>query len=209
MNNMQIKDVIDNCCLKICTVTKKEENGKSQFDITDCKDQFISIEKIKDIKDVYKKHRQGRRKLKFQKLSYSNVWIMVDVDKNIIFQIGQTKSFDKMIDSDLIVDIYGLISNVDAIKSKDNKDRAQKYKDYVDKNNISKVDIYEVHLDKFLEEAVIALPIGVNKDFNEEMLYYIKSFIVEGAIGKMFSLNKKNSMWKFTGGLDGMSHKLY
>lgn len=212
MNNMQIKDVIDNCCLKICTVTKKEENGKSQFDITDCNDQFISIEKIKDIKDDYKRYRQNNKKqLKFQNLAYSTVWIMVDADKNIIFQIGQTKSFDKMFKGDLEIDIKGLTSNVAAIKSKDKKkkERAQKYTNYVKNNSISKIEIYEVHLEKFLEEACIALPIGVNKDFNEEMLFYVKSFIVEGAIGKMFFLNENNSLWKFTGGLDGMSYNLY
>lgn len=208
MNNMQIKDVIDNCCLKICTVTKKEENGKSQFDITDCEDRFISIEKIKKIKDVYKSYRQKNEKqLKFQNLAYSTVWIMVDADKNIIFQIGQNKSFKHMFNSDLKVDINGLISNAKAMNS--NQGQAQKYTDYVINNSISKVEIYEVHIDKFLEEACIALPIGVNSYFNEEMLFYVKSFIVEGTIGKMFSLSANNSMCKFTGGLDGMSYKLY
>lgn len=205
---MNISDFLNNCCLKICSIKKKEDNS---FEVKDCYNKLVKNEIDITICNNYKQFRKNRRKLRFQKLSYSTVWIMVDADNNIIFQIGQTKSFDKMFKGDLEIDIKGLTSNVAAIKSKDKKkkERAQKYTNYVKNNSISKIEIYEVHLDKFLEEACIALPIGVNSYFNEEMFFYVKSFIVEGAIGKMFSLSKNNSMWNYTGGLDGMSYNLY
>lgn len=197
MKQLTICELVRKCGLKICKI--KKENGTVKVSNFKC-EKKNNKNKIHDIKNLHKKIRSRRR---FPNEEYSTIWIMVwKEDNNSIIQIGQNKSLENLFNEDLRKDINALIN----FKSANPGRKTKKYWEFSKKHSEYTVKIYEVNIDKFLDAAEIGLPIGINKNFSEEMLYYVKSFIVEGAIAKMFSVNQY--MWESSNGLDGMYFNL-
>lgn len=202
-NNDFITSLINNWCVKICSI-KKEEN---EVKVYDCNGKKCGYDKQEPnnrelnckLNQQYLEYRKSKGNI--QNKDYSVVWIMVieeEGKKKRVFQVGQNSSLGKMYRNDLNKDRSIIIFYKSYLNS---TGRRKKYSEiFCSADNIV-VSIYEVCIDEILK----AYKVEFACDGNEKMCYYIKSMYVEG----MIAYKTSAEVWKSSGGLDGMAYEYY